>query len=224
MRTHDSVAGVPHTEVQAVHASTVNKPAIEDIARIAHEMNRLWCQFTGDNSQKSWEESEDWQRQSSINGVNTILNNPTATPRDMHSSWLAEKQEAGWRFGEVKNPEKKEHPCFCEFDNLPWHQQAKDTLFFNVVTAMKDLIKTPELNAGDRAMGVTFNPGGDWRITYLKKGYAHLYNMLERFSKEQEAKPYVDDDFARKQVARHKALAQTHLEESKMHGIESITR
>jgi len=38
-------------------------------ARIAHEANRVWCAENGDNSQPSWDNAPDWQRESAINGV-----------------------------------------------------------------------------------------------------------------------------------------------------------
>lgn len=41
----------------------------EDIAKVCHEANRAYCAGIGDHSQKSWEESPDWQRTSAINGV-----------------------------------------------------------------------------------------------------------------------------------------------------------
>lgn len=41
----------------------------EQIARIAHETNRAYCESIGDNSQPPWQDAPDWQKLSAINGV-----------------------------------------------------------------------------------------------------------------------------------------------------------
>jgi hypothetical protein len=50
---------------------------------------------------------------------------------------LAEKKADGWVYGEVKDPEKKEHPCLVEYEELPKDQQAKDSLFIAVVRSFE---------------------------------------------------------------------------------------
>jgi len=108
----------------------------EEIARVAHEINRAYCTALGDNSQPSWKDAPEWQRSSAINGVSFHLNNPNAGPDHSHNEWLKEKRETGWKFGPVKDPEKKEHPCFVPYDELPVEQKAKDYLFRAVVHAL----------------------------------------------------------------------------------------
>jgi hypothetical protein len=107
----------------------------EQIARLAHEVNRAYCQSLGDDSQPAWENAPDWQRQSAINGVQFHLAHPEASPAHSHEQWLAEKTATGWKYGPVKDPEKKEHPCFVPYDQLPAEQRAKDYLFRGVVRA-----------------------------------------------------------------------------------------
>lgn len=106
------------------------------IARVAHEVNRAYCQALGDNSQPEWDAAPDWQRSSAVNGVNFHLANPDAGPDHSHVAWLAEKETAGWRYGPVKDPEKKEHPCFVPYEQLPVEQKAKDYLFRAIVHAL----------------------------------------------------------------------------------------
>jgi hypothetical protein len=53
-----------------------------------------------------------------------------------HESWLAEKAATGWTYGPVKDEQAKTHPCFVAFEQLPPDQQAKDALFFAIVTAL----------------------------------------------------------------------------------------
>lgn len=109
---------------------------IQEIARVCHEVNRAYCASLGDHSQPSWEEAPDWQRQSAITGVKFTIANPSAPPSHSHESWLDEKRRDGWRYGPVKDPAKKEHPCFVPYDELPADQKAKDYLFQGVVRAL----------------------------------------------------------------------------------------
>ncbi|MCI0565186.1 MAG: RyR domain-containing protein [Nitrososphaera sp.] len=108
----------------------------ERIAKVAHEVNRAYCQALGDTSQPAWEDAPDWQKSSAINGVVFHLTNQDAGPDHSHNEWLKEKQEAGWKYGPVKNPEAKEHPCFVPYEELPVEQKAKDYLFRGVVHAL----------------------------------------------------------------------------------------
>lgn len=111
---------------------------IEKIAQVAHEINRAFCNSIGDHSQPSWEEAPDWQKSSAINGVKFNLENPDAPPSASHESWLKQKEEEGWKYGAVKNPETKEHPCFVPYDELPTEQKSKDYLFKQVVASLKN--------------------------------------------------------------------------------------
>jgi len=110
------------------------------IARLCHEVNRAYCQSLGDDSQVPWEEAPEWQKRSAINGVEFHLANPTADPRASHANWLREKRAAGWKFGPVKDVEKKEHPCCLDYDLLPQAEKTKDFLFRAIVHAMKDVL------------------------------------------------------------------------------------
>lgn len=102
---------------------------IYSIARVAHEINRAYCSAIGDDSQPAWKDAPKWQVDSAVNGVIFHINNPNATPENSHESWMREKTADGWKWGPVKDPEKKEHPCFTEYNNLPLEQRVKDYLF-----------------------------------------------------------------------------------------------
>lgn len=111
----------------------MNDRQIEAAARAAHEANRAWCLLHGDDSQPDWDDAPSWQRTSAINGVTGVLSGNG--PRDSHESWLAEKRATGWRFGPVKDPQNKEHPCMVPYEELPPEQKAKDGIFIAVVSA-----------------------------------------------------------------------------------------
>ena len=109
---------------------------VEQIARVAHEINRAYCLSLGDDSQPKWDDAPEWQRESAINGVQFHIAKPDASPDNSHIAWLRVKTEAGWKWGPVKDPEKKEHPCCVPFDQLPAEQQVKDYLFRQVVHSL----------------------------------------------------------------------------------------
>lgn len=113
---------------------------VEQIAEVCHETNRAYCATLGDNSQLPWAEAPEWQRTSAVNGVRFHLDNPNAKPSHSHESWLAEKEAGGWKYGPVKDPEKKEHPCFVPYEELPGEQKAKDALFIGVVHALRSMV------------------------------------------------------------------------------------
>jgi hypothetical protein len=110
-----------------------------EIARIAHEVNRAYCASLGDMTQLPWEQAPQWQKDSALQGVEFHLANPASKPSDSHENWMKVKTSEGWKFGEKKDPEKKEHPCFLPYDKLPKDQQIKDFLFLGVVRAMEKM-------------------------------------------------------------------------------------
>lgn len=102
-------------------------------ARIAHEANRAYCAAIGDNSQLAWDEAPEWQRISAIKGIQlhwaALQDGRELQPSASHDSWLAEKKATGWKYGPVKDAEKKEHPCCVPYDELPLEQKIKDYIF-----------------------------------------------------------------------------------------------
>jgi hypothetical protein len=123
---------------------------VEGIARVCHEENRSFCQTIGDNSQKSWEEADPWQRDSAVNGVEFAIRNPGAPASHQHDAWLADKASDGWVYGPVKDPSKKQHPCMVPYGELPLEQQLKDHLFKAIVSVFAGSCSTNQ-NEGEKA-------------------------------------------------------------------------
>lgn len=107
----------------------------DEIARLAHEVNRVYCESIGDRSQPLWEDAPEWQKLSALAGVAFVIGNPDAPASANHESWLAVKNAAGWVYGTTKDADKKTHHCMVPFDELPKEQQVKDKLFRAVVKA-----------------------------------------------------------------------------------------
>lgn len=110
----------------------------EACAAAAHEMNRLYCLALGDPSQAHWDEAPEWQQQSALKGVDGVF--AGNTPAQSHAGWLAEKAATGWVYGPEKDVEKKTHPCFVPYEQLPPAQQMKDHLFIATVRALAEAL------------------------------------------------------------------------------------
>jgi len=132
------------------------------IARVAHEINRAYCASLGDTSQPAWEDAPEWQQNSALVGVDMHLAKPDATPEQSHESWLAQKLAEGWKYGPVKDAEKKEHPCCVPYADLPAEQKAKDYLFRGAVHALKAI--EPEKVAASVAPAI---PDGHIAVQYV---------------------------------------------------------
>lgn len=114
----------------------MNTETINFIARVCHEVNKAYCEALGDRSQPAWEDAPEWQRASARMGVGLHVSGDFG-PEASHISWMQQKLDDGWKYGPVKDPEKKEHPCMVPFNQLPQEQQAKDFIFRAVVHALR---------------------------------------------------------------------------------------
>lgn len=121
------------SELDAIADNGLDSTVIAVAAELCHEANRAYCKAIGDDSQPCWGDAPDWQRASAIKGVEFHIANPDAGPSHSHDSWLEQKRAEGWKYGPVKDAEKKEHPCFVPYDELPPEQKAKDYIFGAIV-------------------------------------------------------------------------------------------
>ena len=92
------------------------------IAKLCHTINATYCQSQGDDSQPTWDDAPDWQKQSAFAGVEMHINNPDATPEQSHESWMAQKEKDGWTYGDEKDAEKK---CTHVFFHMMSYQPIK---------------------------------------------------------------------------------------------------
>ena len=143
---------------------------------MCHMANKAWCETNGDTSQKSWDEAEQWQRDSAIAGVEFRIANPRAREDAQHNAWMADKIKDGWVYGETKDAVAKTHPCIVPFDKLPEFQQKKDRIFCAIVDALAPA--STELSFGQKAVGITFNPGGMPQVNSIKKACASVIDEL----------------------------------------------
>ena len=133
-----NIEPVPHQELYGEFKPKSMAVDILRIARACHEANRALCASFGDHSQLPWDQAEQWQRDSAIAGVKFRLENPDAGDDCQHSAWMKDKIDNGWKYGPVKDAERKEHPCIVPFEQLPSEQKAKDAIFSAIVNALAE--------------------------------------------------------------------------------------
>lgn len=111
----------------------MTKLTIEQIAKVAHEVNRAYAQAIGETPKPPFEEAPESQRESLRKGVQFTLDNPQSKPNDSHDSWLQEKIRTGWHYGPKIDEIRQEHPDFMPYEQLPEKQKAKDFIFQAIV-------------------------------------------------------------------------------------------
>lgn len=115
----------------------------DQVARVAHEVIRAYCESQGDFSYPAWEDAPSWQLESAMVGVNLHWDKDVG-PEASHEAWMAHKLAEGWKYGPNKDPENKLHPCLVPFDQLPKEEQVKDFLFRAVVHALRPTKPSPQ--------------------------------------------------------------------------------
>lgn len=68
------------------------------------------------------------QLDSQLNALKEFLKNPMMTVEESHENWVQYKFSLGWKFGPVKDEDKKEHPDLVPFEELPKVEREKDVM------------------------------------------------------------------------------------------------
>lgn len=131
---------------------------VDRIARIAHEANREYATFLGEEAllqhKKAnpallpWEQLDSETMHSAITGVQAVIKDPYISPEALHNCWLETKKEFGWKYGPAKDVVAKTHPCIVPYGELPEAQRRKDVLFRGIVSMFLVLPAHGELSSG----------------------------------------------------------------------------
>lgn len=121
----------------------LTEPEVFDIAQACHEANRLYRATLGEEMGPAWMASDAETKGSAMEGVRAYLgesgkiaNFQGSVEQENHERWLERKLRAGWRYGEVKDTEQKQHPCLLPYRALPPAQRRKDVLFAAICSAL----------------------------------------------------------------------------------------
>jgi hypothetical protein len=113
---------------------------ILELAKIAHEMNRVYRQLSGDDSVQPWEKATEAQRRGMIFGVVHQLKMPGADTTSLHRGLVKSLTAQGWRQGEM-DAKKGTHPGCQDFKAMPHEYKARTLLFTTLVEQMKPFIQ-----------------------------------------------------------------------------------
>lgn len=107
----------------------------EQIAEVCHEALRVLQHIQGDpDPSPAWADMPETERMPAVEGVHGARLGHT--PAQSHASWCQVKYRDGWRYGPVKDPVAKTHPCLVPYAELPEGQRAKDRVFVAIVRAL----------------------------------------------------------------------------------------
>jgi len=114
------------------------------VTRAAHEVDRSWNEVIGAHVNKQWEVLTEKEQQTAKNAVIGVITHDF-NAEQTHVSWVAEKKSQGWTYGEVKDLERKTHPCLVSWAELPIEFRVKDELWVDTVRSfVKHLWKVPQ--------------------------------------------------------------------------------
>jgi hypothetical protein len=108
---------------------------IEKIAEACHEALRHLDETSGKSNKKAWADTEEWRRETTVNGVIDLIADPATMPKQVHDNWMRRKIKEGWVYGETFDEAAKVNPCLVEYEELPMVEKLKDMLFRITVVA-----------------------------------------------------------------------------------------
>ncbi len=104
-----------------------------EIAKICNQANRHYCIDNQLVAPAKWDDLPSGIQESIVSGVAEVIADPKVTPAEMHQKWVDYKKAGGWKYGKVKDVNKKLHPSLVPFEKLPKVEQAKDFIFIETV-------------------------------------------------------------------------------------------
>lgn len=122
-------------QAEVREAGEIDPDALEDIARICHEVNRAYSEGLGQIG-VPWEALSEGRRAMVAAGVLFVLQNPDVDVSALHEHWRGDMERAGWVYGPYKVEELKQHPNLVPFHQLSPNEQAKDRIFHGLVRAI----------------------------------------------------------------------------------------
>lgn len=110
----------------------------EEIARVCHEANRAMTFLVADAPvQPPWDEADADTKAGKLRAVQFVIDNPKATPEQIHTAWCDERWRQGWIWGPVKDLTAKLHPSLRPYKELSVGTRQKDAVFQAIIQALR---------------------------------------------------------------------------------------
>jgi hypothetical protein len=81
-----------------------------------------------------WNRATGEERESTVTSIHAALSG--VDYRAQHDQWMAQRLAAGWTWGPVRSPERRENPALVPYDDLPLASRRLDALLNSVVAAL----------------------------------------------------------------------------------------
>lgn len=113
----------------------------EDIAEIAHEARRAYCNIGLAEEVVSWNGLPLAEQQDVIELLKFCVENAgqQLNPEALHTHWMGMKLRQGWKYGELTDAEHKEHALLLPYSELSEENRLKMALFLHVSGLMINL-------------------------------------------------------------------------------------
>jgi len=109
---------------------------IQKIAEVCHAAHQSYRGLINETPQDKWDNLKPERQAKLVQAVYRVINHPDITQQAQHGEWVKCIVKYGWKYGEVYDEGKKEHPCILPYSLLPENQKKKDALFLAIVNAL----------------------------------------------------------------------------------------
>lgn len=114
---------------------------LDDIAELAYtSASILRSQYDG-VPRRNWVDLMNPERQIAKAAVRRVLNNPLATPDELHDKWVRRQRGDGWTYGTSKDNFARKHPELLPYKYLSVEKKRADLLFFVTVHTLYSSLK-----------------------------------------------------------------------------------
>lgn len=112
-----------------------NEKYLTDIARLVANVNHAYGEVTR-RYQSKWADLTEGKREKLRNDIKAYMERGESFEH-IHSHWVTEKVQDGWRFGEQFNLKTKESPYLVPYNQLPQEKKAIDAIIATICDFFK---------------------------------------------------------------------------------------
>ena len=99
------------------------------LSKLCYETIRGYGKSIGEEYLLNWEEAPDSIKEFTVYKVLENLSNDDISVEKTHQSWCDFMIKEGWKFGQILDYDKKEHPNLVDYDDLKTNQKSKYHIF-----------------------------------------------------------------------------------------------